>query len=156
MSSPFLAVPFPQGWDLFYSSGILPTKKEEQDQCLSNIVYRSNPHVYITCTPSVTANNHATFTIQMYVNYSTELRLLLGHQVTRIKKRERLSTIFIQLFPGFPEPRQFLNQRKLKSKLKHLRPSGIVNSRILHPKLSVVIFKVILVPRGINKDIKFT
>ena len=27
--------------------------------------------------PKVTANNHATFPIQMYVNYSTDLRLLL-------------------------------------------------------------------------------
>ena len=31
------------------------------------------------CTVYITANNHATFTIQMYVNYSTDLLLLLGH-----------------------------------------------------------------------------
>ena len=35
----------------------------------------------ITCAPQVTANNHATFPIQLYVNYSTNLRLLLRHPV---------------------------------------------------------------------------
>ena len=35
----------------------------------------------VLCAQKVTANNHATFTIQMYVNYSTHLRLLLGHPV---------------------------------------------------------------------------
>ena len=35
----------------------------------------------LTCSPLVTANNPAIFQILMYVNYSTDLRLLLRHPV---------------------------------------------------------------------------
>ena len=52
--------------------------------------------IKLTCAPKVTANNHATFTIQMYVNYSTDLHLLLGHPVCT--NHEETNTVYRENF----------------------------------------------------------